>query len=168
MNPLITFWLLLKASLFSFSGFGNLPSVHADLTSRGWATERQFAESLAVGQLAPGPNGLWVVSLGYLMDGLRGALIATVAIILPPMLVLILDRVYQRVEDHPAIEGFIRGLSLAVIGIFAMVLYRILETSGLEIRSALIAIGAFALGTFRKVPVVLILAAAGLLGFLLW
>jgi chromate transporter len=109
-----------------------------------------------------------VVSLGYLMDGLRGALLATLAIVLPPMLVLVFDRVYQRVEDHPAIEGFIRGLSLSVIGIFVVVMFRILETSGLEMRTALIAVGAFALGATRKVPVVVILAAAGLLGFLLW
>ncbi len=46
MNPLLYFWLFLKASLFSTGGFGNLPSLHHDLLARGWATESQFAESM--------------------------------------------------------------------------------------------------------------------------
>src|SRR5919199_5429647 len=75
---LIYFWLMLKASFFATSGTGNIPSLHADLLARGWATERQFAESLAVGQISPGPSGLWVVSLGYLTAGLPGALLALI------------------------------------------------------------------------------------------
>jgi len=64
IEPLLYFWLILKASLFSTGGNGNLPSIHADMLARGWATERHFAEALAIGQIRPGPNGLWVVCLG--------------------------------------------------------------------------------------------------------
>lgn len=83
IEPFTYFWILLKASLFSTGGTGNLPSIHADLLLRGWATDRQFAEALAIGQISPGPSGLWVICLGYLTDGLRGALLATLAISLP-------------------------------------------------------------------------------------
>lgn len=96
---------------------GNLPSLHADLLARGWATEQQFAESLVIGQVAPGPNGLWVISLGYLTGGWRGAILALIAINLPPLLVLMVDQLYRRVKNHPAVEGFARGLSLAVVGV---------------------------------------------------
>jgi chromate transporter len=69
MNPLLYFWLFLKASLFSTGGMGNLPSLHTDLLARHWATEQQFAESLAIGQIAPGPSGLWVIAWGISQTG---------------------------------------------------------------------------------------------------
>lgn len=168
MNPAILFWLLLKASLFSTSGTGNVPSLHHDLLTRGWATERQFGEALAVGQVAPGPSGLWVISLGYLLDGLRGALLALVAITLPPLLILVLDRLYRRVREHPAMEGFVRGLSLAVIGTFLVVLVALLRGVGLDAGSALIVLGSLVLGQTRRVPVAAVLALAALVGTLIY
>ena len=72
-HHLALFWIMLRAALLSTTGTGNLPIVHQDLLSRGWATDRQFAESLAIGQISPGPTGLWVISLGYFVGGLRGA-----------------------------------------------------------------------------------------------
>ena len=41
--------------------------MHDDLIPRGWATERHFAESLAIGQITPGPTGLWVIGLVLLI-----------------------------------------------------------------------------------------------------
>jgi chromate transporter len=168
IDPLTYFWLLFKASFFSTNGSGNLPILHADMIPRGWATERQFAESLAIGQISPGPTGLWVISFGYLTDGLRGALMAVVAITLPPLLVLALDRLYQRIGEHPAVRGFVRGLSLAVIGIFLVVVAGILRGAGLSPSSLLIALVSLALGATQRVPVALILVAAGLAGVLIY
>ena len=166
MNLLVLFGLLLKASLFSTSGTGNLPSLHGDLTAQGWATEREFGESLAVGQVSPGPSGLWVISLGYLLAGGRGALLALLAILLPPFLVLAPDRLYRRVQHHPAVEGFVRGLGLAVVGIFVLVLWGLLRGVGLDIQTVLITLGSIGLGATRRAPVALILALAALAGVL--
>jgi chromate transporter len=168
IDPLIYFWLLLKASLFSTGGSGNLPSLHADLLARGWASERQFAESLAIGQLSPGPTGLWVISLGYLTDGLRGALLAAVALSLPPLLVLAVDRLHRRIGDHPAVQGFVRGLSLAVSGIFLVVVATVLRSNGIDARSLLIVLASVGLALTGRAPVPLILGLAGLAGILLY
>jgi chromate transporter len=167
MNPLIYFWLFLKASLFSTGGFGNLPSLHHDLMARGWATESQFADSLMVGQIAPGPNGLWVISLGYLTDGLRGTLFALLAVTLPPLLVLVVERVYRAVEEHPAVEGFMRGLTLGISGIFAVVLLSLLHSAGMNVRTLTIATAALLLGATKRVPFSLIIVLGAVAG-LLW
>ena len=164
MNLLVLFSLMLKASLFSTSGTGNVPSLHHDLLARGWADERQFAESLAVGQVSPGPSGLWVISLGYLIGGLRGALLALIAIALPPLLILPVERLYRRAQEHPAMEGFVRGLSLAVVGTFAVVLIQLLRGADPDFTSALIVIGSIALGATRRVPVAVVLALGALVG----
>ena len=166
VNLPVYFWLLLKASLFSTSGTGNVPSLHNDLLPRGWATERQFGEALAVGQVSPGPSGLWVISLGYLTAGLRGALLAWIAITLPPLLVLAVDRLYRRVQHHPAVEGFVRGLGLAVVGIFVVVLLTLLHGVGVNARSVLIALASLGLTLTRRVPVPAVLALAAVAGIL--
>ncbi len=164
MNQIAYFWLFLKASLFSTGGMGNLPSLHHDLLVRRWATDGQFAESLTIGQVSPGPNGLWVVCLGYLTNGSLGALFATIAVTIPPLLVLLLERVYRDIKHHPAVAGFVRGMSLAVVGTFAVVLTGMLRTA--HINSLSVAIGAIALvlGATKRVPLPLIICGAAFAG----
>jgi chromate transporter len=160
---------MLRAALLSTSGTGNLPIVHQDLLSRGWATDRQFAESLAIGQISPGPTGLWVISLGYLVGGLRGAVLTLIAIALPPLLVLMLVHgLYRRWGHHPATQGFVRGLGLAVAGIFVIVLSGIMSTAGWNSVNLIIALGAIVLGATRRVPVLVVLLLAAAVGIALF
>jgi len=168
MNPFVFFATMLKASLFSVSGAGNIPILHQDLLARGWATEQHFAESLSIGQISPGPTGLWVISLGYLLDGLRGALLALAAIAIPPLLVLPIHGLYRRIGGHSATEGFVRGLTLAVTGIFGMVLSGILFRTGVSALSLAIVLGAMIVGATRRVPVIVVLALAAVVGVVLF
>jgi chromate transporter len=163
------FWIMLKAALLSTSGTGNLPIVHQDLLSRGWATERQFAESLAIGQISPGPTGLWVISLGYLLNGWQGAALTLVAISLPPLVVLLLVHgLYRRWGHHPATQGFVRGLSLAVAAVLCIVMTRIMTGAGWTSTNLMITAGAIALGATRRVPMLLIIALAAIVGVVLF
>ncbi len=168
IDPLEYFWLLLKASLFSTGGQGNLPSLYDDMLARGWADESQFAELLAIGQLSPGPSGLWVICLGYLTYGLRGALLASLALCLPPLAVLLLLAIYRRIGDHPAVEGFMRGLSLAVAGIFCVVMLVLLRDTGIDWRSLGLLVAGAALGATRRVPVPVLLLLAAIAGITLY
>jgi chromate transporter len=165
LTPLLYLALLLKASLLSTGGFGNLPMVHADFMARRWATDRQFAEALMVGQITPGPNGLWVVSFGYLTYGLRGALLASLAITLPPLLILGVQRLYHRTRHIPAVEGFVQGLGLAVVGVFVVVMASLLRTAPASLVTVAILAVSIAMAASRRVPVaaiILMAAAAGL------
>src|SRR5487761_2333963 len=54
INPFVYFVLFLKASLFSSGGFSNLPSLHQDLLVRSWASDSQFGQAIAIGQIGPG------------------------------------------------------------------------------------------------------------------
>lgn len=164
MNPVLFFWLVLKSSLLSTSGLGNLPQLYDDMIGGGHATEAQFAEALAVGQITPGPSGLWVISLGYLVDGWRGAGLAGLAIVIPPVVVLMLERVYRRIGHSPAVQGFVRGLSLAVVGVFVVTLTGLLRANGLDAAALAIVAGSAALGLARQVPVLVTLALAAAVG----
>jgi chromate transporter len=164
MNPLLFFGLSLKASLLSTGGLGNVPSLHSDLLSKGFATEKTFGEAIAVGQVSPGPNGLWVISLGYFVGGITCALAALVSVSLPPLLVLVSQKLYARVKHHPAVEGFMSGLSIAVVGIFGVVLYRLLGATGIDIKSVTIIALCLALAFTKRVPVLAIIVLGALLG----
>ncbi len=167
-DAVIYFLLFLKASLFSTGGLSNLPSLRQDLTARHWAIDTDFGHAVVIGQLSPGPTGLWVVSLGYLTNGYLGAVLALVAIIIPAMLVLIISAGYARIAQWRWIQGGMRGVSLAVVGILLTVAWTVLRQPGVDGKGLLIAVGAFGLAASRKVRLPIILALAGLVGYLVY
>jgi chromate transporter len=168
MNWVLFFWYFLKGSLFSTGGFGNLPFLHQDLISQGWATEQDFVQAIAVGNVSPGPNGLWTVSLGYLSGGWIGAVLSMIAITIPTLLVIALAAAHRRVENRPAVRNFTRGLSLGVVGLIIGVAFSLFSANVTDWRGAAITVLALGLSLSRRVPVLAILgigAAAGLVLF---
>ena len=166
MDWLTYFLIFLKSVLTSTGGFGPLPSLHTDLIGLGRATDAQFAEALAVGQVSPGPNGLWVVALGYMTGGGIGAALALVAVTVPPLLVLFVQRVFRRVGPHPLTRGFLSGLALAIAGVGVVTLSRIVGQQGIDLRAAILVALGFVLA-WRRVPVLIIVAAAALVAIAL-
>jgi chromate transporter len=161
------FWVFLKACLFSTGGMGPLPGLHHDLISSGLASERQFTEALAVGQFTPGPSGLWVISLATLMAGIPGGLLATLAAVLPPVLVLLVQRVYRRVAELPAAQGLLDGLMLAIIGVGLVVFTELFVGAGLDVLVVGISGLSLLLALTRRVPAFAIIALAALVGVVL-
>lgn len=168
INAFLYFLLFLKAAFFSTSGLSNLPSLHQDLIGNGWADEADFGHSVAIGQISPGPSGLWVISLGYLTYGYLGALLALICVVIPPLLVLVIAAVYTSIEHQPAVQGAMQGVALAVVGLLLSVCWTILYQPALDWREILIALGAFALAFSRRIHFLLILGLAGLMGYLLY
>ena len=168
ISPLVYFFLFLKASLFSSGGFSNLPSLRQDLLARRWATDAQFGQAIAIGQISPGPNGLWVISLGYFTYGIAGAVLALGAVTIPPLLILVIAAQYERVEGRAWMQGAMQGVSLGVLALLITVIWTILRQPGVDAKGLLIAVGAFGLALSRKVNVLLILTLAGVAGYLLY
>jgi chromate transporter len=168
MNLLTFFWLFLKGSLFSTGGLGNLPFLHKDLLALGWAHESDFITAIAVGNVSPGPTGLWSISLGYLTFGLPGAVLALLALVLPTLLILVVSAFYNRIEKHPAVKNFTTGLALSIVGLTITVALGLAKSSIQDWSGVVIAIAALGLALSKKVPVILILVLAGLAGFLLY
>ena len=166
MNLFTYFLIFLKASLFSTGGFGNLPSLHQDLIANGWAADSEFAQAIAVGQISPGPNGLWTVSLGYLTYGYLGAILAFIAICIPPIAVLALEAAHTRLEERASVQGLMRGIGLAVVGLTLVVAISLGSNPIMDWKAWIIAIVAFGLALSRKVNILVILTLAGLAGYL--
>ena len=166
MNPLLYFLIFLKASLFSTGGLGNLPSLHQDLLGSGWATESDFGKAVAVGQITPGPNGLWVLALGYITYGWLGAVLALGAIIIPPFIVLLVAAGYEKIEHIPAVRGLLRGLSLAVVGSLLATAGSLISAPGIDWKGWIVCAITVVVGLSNRVHVIFMLLAAGVAGYI--
>lgn len=167
MDWLTYFLIFLKASLLSTGGRGPLPYLYTDLIARGWAVESNFAEALIVGEISPGPSGLWVVSLGYLTGGLIGALLAALAVAIPPLAVLLVARAHDRLKSYSATRGVLDGLVLAIVGSGIAVLASLFVSNGVNAITLAIAVVVAALTFTGRVPTWVLLVGAGLVGALL-
>lgn len=167
MTPLVLFLQVLKASLLSTGGLGNAPSLHADLVRTGILDERAFSSALAVGQLSPGPNGMWTVALGYSVAGILGALAGFVAILLPPFAVLGVEALVRRAGEHPGVEGFVWGLGITVAGTSGATMLLIVRGEGAPFETVALALGALAVGLWGRLPAVVVLLIAAAIG-LIW
>ncbi len=112
----------LEASAFTFgSGLAIVPFLHEGLVEeRGWLTEQQFLDAVAMGLITPGPVVIMATFAGYLVYGLVGALVATLAVFAPVFLfVVVPGRWFRRVAERPRVAGFIKGATAAAAGAIA-------------------------------------------------
>ena len=117
MDPVDLFFSVLRAATLSVGGLSSLPVLRESLVVPGLVTETQVVEALAIGRLSTGPNGLYVVSLGYFALGWAGAAIALAASILPPLSLLVLVAFVRRWLLTPWAAGIIRGVALSTSGL---------------------------------------------------
>jgi chromate transporter len=111
-----------KASALTFgSGLAVVPFLHQGLvTEHHWLTERQLTDAVAMGLISPGPVVIMGTFAGYLVAGVVGAVVATVALFTPTYLfVVIPGRLFRRFERHPRLQGFVKGATAAAAGAIA-------------------------------------------------
>jgi chromate transporter len=103
---------MLKIDLFAFGGgFASLPlMLHEIVNNRGWLTSMTFMDGIALGQITPGPVIITATFVGYLVYGLPGALVASIAIFTPSFFMVItvapfFDRLKKSLYFRKAIDG---------------------------------------------------------------
>jgi chromate transporter len=112
----------LKAGLLTFGGaYTAIPFVRSDAVGRGWVSEGQFLDSLALGGIIPAPLIIFATFVGYLAGGFAGALAITAGIFFPAFsfALLFYDRLERVIEDerlHRPLEGIAAG----VVGLIAV------------------------------------------------
>ena len=130
MDALELFGVFLKASALSLGGLSSLPLLRADLVAPGIATDDQLVQAIAIGRISTGPNGLYIVSLGYLVGGVLGATVALVAATLPPLVIVPITAVARRWLLTTPVAGLVRGVALATAGLLAATGMSIVTATG--------------------------------------
>jgi len=168
----------LKVGCFAFGGaYGAIPLIRDIVLSYGWLDEEMLTYMIAVSESTPGPIMINLATyIGSSQAGFLGAVIATLVVVLPSFLILLLITAFLKTAlKNKYVQAVLRGLKPCVIGIvLATGIYMVLgncfgtfpaahlETKALII--TLILVGAkFAYQYFRKKklsPILLIVVAA--------
>jgi chromate transporter len=169
VNVFVLYLLLLKATLTSFSGLASLPMIRSDFVVHyHLLTDRQLNTAVAAGRLGPGPLGIYVVSVGYMVAGLPGALAGWLAMITPAFLIIPMLRFLGRRADHRRIKSITRTVLLAGAGLMAGAaapLARDAITGPLTLAILVVSFGLIAVTRVDTLWIMLGAAVAGLLSF---
>ena len=132
---------------------------------KGWLSNEEFAEELALCQVLPGPNMTNIaVILGARFRGWRGALTAVTALIVPPAIcVTVIAALFAYLGTFAAVRGALVGLAAAAAGLFVVLLFKLLRVllTSYPIEAWLIAAVSFAAVAFGGLPLVLVLVILG-------
>lgn len=153
--------LMGRIDLFAFGGgFASLPLMYHEVLARHWMSSSTFLDGIALGQITPGPVVITATFVGYVVDGVSGAIIATIGIFLPSFVILVAvaPRI-GRLRHLRRFDAVIAGLSAAFVGLLAVATVRLALEVPWDLPRAAIAATAFA-GLIAGVEVVWIVIAA--------
>jgi chromate transporter len=131
-----------------------------------WLAGREFLDAVAIGMISPGPVVISATFVGFLVAGFPGAVAATAGIFTPAVLFTVLATpLLLRYADHPRVRGFLRGITVAVVGVLAGTTWLVARTAIGDVFTALVAAGALgSLLLARRLPEPLLVAAGALAG----
>ena len=166
--------ILLSFSSMSLSLFGGgyviIPAMQQIIVdSLKWLTAKEFTDAIAMGQITPGPIFISATFIGFKLAGFWGALNATVAIFLPPGLVMITcSHFFDRIRNSVAITAIFKGLRPAIIGMIAAAAYKIMLSNGLTVQSVLLICIFLILAIRYKIDPAILIPGAGIIGLLIF
>ncbi len=111
----------LKAGLLTFGGaYTAIPFLRDDAVGRGWMSDSQFLDGLALSGVLPAPLIIFSTFVGYAAGGVAGALAMTLGIFLPAFgfSLLFFGRL-EAVLDNRRLHAFLEGVSAGVVGLIA-------------------------------------------------
>lgn len=140
------FWEFFKTGLFAVGGgMATLPFLY-DISERtGWFTQEKLADMIAVSESTPGPIGVNMATyVGFETAGIAGAVIATLGLICPSVIVILLiARVLQQFRSNRTVDAIFYGLrpcSIALIAAAGLLVARItfLNIDALQLSGGLV------------------------------
>lgn len=139
------FLVFLKVGAIVFgSGYVLLAFLRADLVvHRGWLTDAQLMDAVAVGQVTPGPVFTTATFVGYLLGGVRGASVATVGIFLPAfLLVAASGPLIPRIRQSKMAGAFLDGVNVGSLALMAEVTWQLARASLVDLITIALAFAA--------------------------
>ncbi len=165
---LALFFLKVGALLFG-SGYVLIAFIEKEIVGQlGWLTRQQLVDAIAVGQMTPGPVLTTATFIGYLIAGVPGAVISTVAIFLPSFLiVLALSRGMPRLRASQTAAAFLRGVNAAVVAAMLLALIALARAALVDVWTGLIALVGLGLLLRTRVDSTWLLGGAAILGLII-
>lgn len=126
---LALFWEYFKIGLFTIGGgYAMLPMVEQAIQAHGWMTQAELIDFIGVAESTPGPFAINLAtfvgitvgsntSLG-IWGGLLGAAIATFAVVLPSLVIIIaVTKLFAKFKTNKIVQGALCGIRPVVVGL---------------------------------------------------
>ena len=163
------FMAFFKIGLFTFGGgMSMLPMLQKELVeSKKWLTEEEILNYFAIGQCTPGIIAVNVATFcGYKRAGLSGAIVSTIGIVCPSWIVItLIAGSISRFSDIVWIQRAMKGVYVAVAALLARAVFTFGKKIITDFVTAGIAVGAFLAMSVWNISGILIVLAAGIIGF---
>jgi chromate transporter len=157
--------VMLKIDIFAFGGgFASLPlMLHEIVMGRGWLDSKTFMDGIALGQVTPGPIVITATFVGYLVYGLSGAIVATIAIFTPSFFMLVIVApFFDRLKNSVYFLRAIDGIFASFVGLLLYVCFKFATTVPWDIARILLGLAALA-ALIRKVDILYIVLAGAVI-----
>jgi len=133
-----------------------------------WLTHQQLLDAVAIGQFTPGPVLSTATFIGYILGGVPGAVVATMAIFLPSFFyVALLAPVLFRLRQSPGMAAFLDSVNVCAVALMAGVTFRLGDDALRGWQSWSIAVAALGVLLRWKVNPAWVVLGGGLVGLLL-
>jgi chromate transporter len=161
------FTAFLTIGCFAFGGgYAVLSLLQQEVERRGWMTTERFVDFIAISQSTPGPIAINMATfVGFENGGVPGALVATVAVSLPGMVLMTLFALFFfHFYERPAMQAVFKGLRPAVVGLVAAAAWQIGRVAVVNWVAAGITVASVVLIARYKLNPVLLVAGAAIAG----
>lgn len=131
-NLALLFFEYFKTGLFAVGGgLATVPFIRDMGAAYGWITEAELANIIAIAESTPGPIGVNAATyVGYLVAGIPGAISATIGLVMPSVIIIILvAKAIRKYYDSHLVQSLFKALRPAAIGLITAAGFSLLLTS---------------------------------------
>lgn len=150
-------------------GYAMIPLMQREVVERrGWLTEGEMLDAIALAQTMPGIMAANIASLvGQRLRGVKGAMVAVTGnILMPIVFIILIALLFRRFEEIPVVQHIFMGLRPAVVALIAAPVFTLGRKAGVNLRNVWIPILAAALIWLVGVSPVIVILLALLCGWL--
>ena len=179
------FLAFLKVGMFTFGGaYSAIPLIRDVVLTRGWLCDEQLSYMIAIAESTPGPIMINLATyVGTSQAGFPGAVIATLAVVLPSFCVIILvTSILKTFIKNRYVQVVLQGLKPCIVGIILstgvyMTLHHCFSLSSdalVDLRACITAVLLFGISALyqkqkkKKISPVLLISISALLGILIF
>jgi chromate transporter len=180
------FWSFFQIGLFTFGGgYAMIPMIEEAVMNHGWlqSSSLSLIDFIAISESTPGPFAINIATfVGMTEAGIFGAFFATLGVVLPSFLVILLvARFFTRFSSNPIVQGIMKGIRPVVVGILLSVMLTFaikavfhvdllaFSVNGFDYLALIIFVIIFLFSRFiKKVSPILIILISATLGIILY
>lgn len=151
------------------SGYVLFAFLDTELVANGWLTQQALLDAVAIGQITPGPVLSTATFIGWQMNGITGAMAATLGIFLPSFLfVLLLNPLIPRMRKSKIVSAFLDAINIASVALIIAVCIEMTLNTLTDWRTIIIGVvSLIAVFVFKNLNSAFIVLGGALIGYVL-